>query len=170
MGIEGIEGALEYGLYAVSVDVPGLVKQLRTLKSSDLQDEAGRQSLFEAVRTIAAALETPGDAVNRIAQTSLQTIAARTASDLNLFETLSKQDISVFYTTQLAETTKAERNSSQYVIGRLLRYLAGFSMVEEIGENQWAATEITKTLSMPGLRIGIYHKRGILRMTAYKPY
>ena len=53
----------------MSVDVPGLVKQLRTLKSSDLQDEAGRQSLFEAVRTIAAALETPGDAVNRIAHT-----------------------------------------------------------------------------------------------------
>lgn len=43
-------------------------------------------------------------------------------------------------------------------LGRLLRYLASFGMVKEIGEDEWAATEITRTLSVPGLKAGVYHK------------
>lgn len=31
-------------------------------------------------------------------------------------------------------------------------------MVEEVGEDEWTATNITKTLSVPGLKAGIYHK------------
>ena len=37
-------------------------------------------------------------------------------------------------------------------------------MIEEVGENQWLGTETTKTLSVPGLRAGIYHKYGTLRI------
>ena len=31
-------------------------------------------------------------------------------------------------------------------------------MIKEVDEDQWAANHITKTLSVPGLRAGIYHK------------
>lgn len=44
------------------------------------------------------------------------------------------------------------------VEGRILRYLASVGMIEEVGEDEWAATNITKTLSVPGLKAGIYHK------------
>ena len=44
------------------------------------------------------------------------------------------------------------------VKGRILRYLASVGMIEEVGEDKWAATNITKTLSVPGLKAGIYHK------------
>ena len=41
--------------------------------------------------------------------------------------------------------------------GRLLRYLASFGMINETGEELWSANNITKTLSMPGLKAGIAH-------------
>ena len=53
----------------VDLDVPSLVKQLRTLNPSDLQDEAARKSLFEAARNVAFALETPEDTIQRITHT-----------------------------------------------------------------------------------------------------
>lgn len=40
----------------------------------------------------------------------------------------------------------------------LLRYLASVGMIKEADEDQWLANNITKTLSVPGLRAGIYHK------------
>lgn len=48
-------------------DVASLVKQLRAVKASDLQDEVARKSLFEAARNVMFALESPGDSVQRIA-------------------------------------------------------------------------------------------------------
>ena len=41
---------------------------------------------------------------------------------------------------------------------RLLRFLAANSMVTEIGENEFAPSNITKTLTIPGLKAGINHK------------
>lgn len=134
-------------------DVAGLVKQLRGLKPSDAQDEETRKSLFEAARNLAFTLESPGDSIQRIAYISLQTTAARVASDLKLFEILSQKEGSTVSTKQLAETT----NADQVLLGRILRYLASVGMVEEVGEDEWTATNITKTLSVPGLKAGIYH-------------
>lgn len=42
--------------------------------------------------------------------------------------------------------------------GRFLRYLASFGMINEKGEDRWSASNITKTLSVPGLKAGIIHK------------
>lgn len=50
-----------------AVDIAGLVKQLRCLKESDVQDEETRKSLFEAARNVAFTLESPGDSIQRIA-------------------------------------------------------------------------------------------------------
>ncbi|KAK0511298.1 hypothetical protein JMJ35_005871 [Cladonia borealis] len=129
------------------VDIPSLIKQLNSLKPSDTKDPAARKSLYEAARRVAFALELPGDTIHRISHTSLQTTVARIGSDLHLFEILSKQDDSTS-TRKLAESTGAD----EMLLGRILRYLASFGMIEEVGEDQWAASEITKTLSMPGLK------------------
>ena len=55
------------GSTTAEIDVASLVKQLRAVKASDLQDEAARKSLFEAARNVTFALESPGDSVQRIA-------------------------------------------------------------------------------------------------------
>ncbi|KAL2048481.1 hypothetical protein N7G274_000393 [Stereocaulon virgatum] len=139
-------------------DVSILVKQLSTIKASNIQDEAARKSLFEAARNATFALETPGDTIQRITHASLQTTMARIASDLALFEILSREDNRVLNTKQLAEITTAD----EVLLGRLLRYLASVGMIEEVGENQWLGTETTKTLSVPGLRAGIYHNHDMI--------
>lgn len=41
--------------------------------------------------------------------------------------------------------------------GRFLRYLASFG-INEKGEDSWSASNITKTLSVPGSKAGIVHK------------
>ena len=48
-------------------DITGLVKQLQSLKPSDIQDEETRNSLFEAARNVAFTLESTGDSIQRIA-------------------------------------------------------------------------------------------------------
>ena len=49
-------------------------------------------------------------------------------------------------------------------IGRRLRFLASFGTVKEVSEDHFAATNITRTLTVPRLKVGIYHKRGGLRL------
>ena len=40
----------------------------------------------------------------------------------------------------------------------MLKYLASFGMVKEVSEDSFAATNITKTLAIPGLQAGVNHK------------
>ncbi|KAM0797154.1 hypothetical protein BDR22DRAFT_892479 [Usnea florida] len=131
-------------------NIASLVQQLQGIKASDIKDEESRKALFEAARNAAFTLESPGDSIQRI---TCITTAARLASDLRLFEILSKDEGSTFSTEQLAETTQA----NHVLLGRILRYLASVGMIDEVGEDQWAATNITKTLGVPRLKAGIYH-------------
>ena len=57
------------GSITEGVDVAVLVKQLSSLKSSDIIDPAARKSLSEAARRVALALEPPGDTIHRITHT-----------------------------------------------------------------------------------------------------
>jgi hypothetical protein len=46
--------------------------------------------------------------------------------------------------------------------GRILRYLASVSMIKETDEDNFAATNVTKALAIPGFQAGIHHKSGII--------
>lgn len=41
---------------------------------------------------------------------------------------------------------------------RILQYLASEGMVEEVGEDQFAATRISRVLSLPGFKAGLNHQ------------
>ena len=41
--------------------------------------------------------------------------------------------------------------------GRIARYLASHGMIQEVDEDQFAANNITRTLSVEGFRAGIKH-------------
>lgn len=41
---------------------------------------------------------------------------------------------------------------------RILQYLASEGMVEEIGEDQFTATRISRALSLPGFKAGLNHQ------------
>lgn len=48
-------------------DLSGLVTKLENLKHAVPDDQATRKRLFDAARSLAFALETPGDTIQRIA-------------------------------------------------------------------------------------------------------
>lgn len=41
---------------------------------------------------------------------------------------------------------------------RILRCLASFGMIEEVGQDLWAANEITEALRVPRFKAGISHR------------
>lgn len=46
-------------------------------------------------------------------------------------------------------------------VGRILQYLASEGMVEEVGEDQFTATGISRTLSLPGFKAGLNHQLSV---------
>ncbi|MCJ1376576.1 hypothetical protein MMC20_007819 [Loxospora ochrophaea] len=137
------------------IEVPSLIRQLKTLKLGDIKDEATRKSLLEAPQDAAVALETPKESIQRIATCLLSNVQHTFTIEPAPPDivTPTRYD-SVFTTTELVEKSKAD----QVLLGRLLRYLSSVRMVNEVGEDQWAANDVTKTLSVPGFKAGIYLK------------
>ncbi|KAL9114556.1 MAG: hypothetical protein Q9187_007459 [Circinaria calcarea] len=98
------------------------------------------------------------------------------AIDLRLFELLANGTPSMS-TTELAMATDTDYTllsevfstyafilqflhglcDSRVLLERILRYLASFRMLEEQKEDRYAATHITRSLSIPGFRAGVEH-------------
>lgn len=95
---------------------------------------------------------------------------------MGLFETLTSKGGSPLSTDELAKITNSDRiflgklsiftyeprmcANASMIEARVLRYLASFGMIQEIAEDLWSASNITKTFSIPGLKAGIHHKSG----------
>ncbi|KAL9003410.1 MAG: hypothetical protein Q9188_003715 [Gyalolechia gomerana] len=121
----------------------GLIIQLKALRDAPPKEDVLRQDLLDATRSLLIALETPGESL-------LQTIVARVALDLKLFEALTVNYNLIIGTAELAKVCNLE----EVLISRILRFLASFGIVKEVGEDSWSANKITNALSKPGLRAG----------------
>lgn len=76
----------------------------------------------------------------------------RIGEDLKLFNILSESKAPLSVKELAAKTGCAE-----ILLGRTLRYLAAYGAVKEIGQNEYAASNITETLALPGGAGAIYH-------------
>ncbi|KAL9045235.1 MAG: hypothetical protein Q9214_001696 [Letrouitia sp. 1 TL-2023] len=132
-------------------DVHQLVGQLDALRKDPPKDKTARKALLEATRKAALALEAPGDTIQRIVYLPLQLTIARVANDIDLFETI------VHHGTVTTEQIAKEKDVNEVLMGRLLRFMASHEMVAEVKENTWAASNITRALTVPGLKGGINH-------------
>lgn len=96
-------------------------------------------------------LETPQDSVKRILFYGLRIAGVRIGCDLKLFSLLSTNGS--LNLGQLASETGAD----PVLLGRICRYLASINMIKETGKDVFAATNITKTFSDPGVLAGVHH-------------
>ncbi|KAL6715993.1 hypothetical protein ACLMJK_006955 [Lecanora helva] len=144
-------------------DTSALIEQIASFRQKNLKDAVIRQALYDAARKLSFEIETPGDAINRIAYSPLQNSVACTASDIGVFEILTSKEHAVVRTDELAVITKADAS----FLGRLLRYLASFGMIQELAEDTWSASNITRTLSVPAFKAGLHHHQHSL-MPAYQ--
>lgn len=157
------------------MDVSNLETSIRSAVANPVElqkDEKQRLSLLSAARTLVQTLEPPDEAISNVAVISVshdiidpfsiatgklmqyQTgrfMCVRVALDLGLFDLLVEKSPQTV--TQLAQSSHGE----ELLILRLLRSLAAMAFVEERGEDTFAATAVTKTLTKDHVRAGIVH-------------
>ncbi|KAJ5104579.1 hypothetical protein NUU61_001926 [Penicillium alfredii] len=132
--------------------IQSLLASLRELTQQPPEDDKLRTQLSEALSSAQVAVERPLDTVHRISFIPLQLFMTKIAVDLKLFETLVSQGRSMSV-QELAQKTGAQ----DVLLGRILRYLAAFNLVSETGVDQFEATPVTQTLTVPGFAAGIKH-------------
>ncbi|MCJ1423356.1 hypothetical protein MMC29_001239 [Sticta canariensis] len=127
-----------------------LISQVKNEASS--LDDVGRQKILEGLRNLALSIERPEDSFQRIGYLQLQIAVVRVGIDLKLFNLLCEHNDSL----NLEELTK-HTGADPTLLARLLRYLASFGTIKETGKDSFAATNVTKALSVSGYQAGIRH-------------
>ncbi|KAI4149189.1 MAG: hypothetical protein L6R39_002571 [Caloplaca ligustica] len=135
---------------------PDVSESLAALKER-LSEEAlngpdGRRKLLEAAQSLANSLETPGESVQRLAYLPLQTVILQIGINLDLFNILTKSG-KPMTTGALAQSSGAD----PALLQRILRFLAAIPAIKEVGPGLFAANNLSKTLTVPGLAAGVIH-------------
>ncbi|KAI9839332.1 MAG: hypothetical protein M1837_002217 [Sclerophora amabilis] len=116
------------------------------------RDEPARKRLLAAAQSLTLALETPAEAVLRIAWAApTQLTVARIAVNLNIFEKLAENGGTAKTTAQLANMTGAETT----LIGRVLKHLAAMRIIIEIGADKYGPSRLSNVLTEPKYRDGV---------------
>ena len=137
-----------------------LAKQVDKLTSSDLssfraagQNNALRMQVVELMRKLARQLETPLELSRRLAwQEPAHLISIKIATCLGIFENLRVQTAAEG--SARLETMAVELSQSEELLGRILRHLAAWDTVREVGANSFAATSTSNAFLDAGVASG----------------
>ncbi|KAE8381896.1 S-adenosyl-L-methionine-dependent methyltransferase [Aspergillus bertholletiae] len=135
-----------------TTEIQTLLSSLAVVGQQPPDDDELRSQLSQALSRALVAVERPVDTVHRLSFAPLQLAMTKVAIDLDLFKTLVLQGrpMSVM---EIAQVIRAD----PVLVGRILRYLAAFSIISEASVNQFEATPLTHALTVPGLAAGIKH-------------
>ncbi|KAF2497264.1 O-methyltransferase [Lophium mytilinum] len=128
-----------------------LAAEVKTIAST--ANDVERRKIIDSLRELQYSVESPHDTLNRTIYYNLRLAIARVAMDMKLFETLVESAPVPLTVSKLAKQTGA----SPVLLGRLLRFLAAFSMVKEVGVDTFTANHITKSMSEEGFQAGAHH-------------
>ncbi|KAG4416780.1 hypothetical protein IFR04_010109 [Cadophora malorum] len=126
------------------IEIAGLETILSKLSSEVSQDEERRKKLLAILRQYVAAVESPLETIWRMMMEPHQSASLRTAMAMGLIEPIVSGSKTA---TDLASLTKCDKQ----LIVRILRPLSTIKIVEEIGCEKYAATAITKILTVPSV-------------------
>ncbi|MCJ1352384.1 MAG: hypothetical protein MMC33_002368 [Icmadophila ericetorum] len=127
-------------------------------------DPKSLQVLQRAVRKLGAALETPGDTVQRIGYLGVQQTAVRIGIDLDIFNMLADARETGKTVSELATASGAD----PALLVRILRYLASIDVVDQIGLDRYKGNSISKALTVRELVAGIKVEYDLCNQTVMK--
>ncbi|KAF2249947.1 hypothetical protein BU26DRAFT_518443 [Trematosphaeria pertusa] len=144
--VHGLPPNLQRCIDSVSMNLPNGTKELlekvhRLGQEHRHDDDASRRNLLREVNKLSLALETPAEAVLRIAWVQNATQATvRVATDLNIFHHLSGGPKG---SADLAALTGAE----QTLIIRIMNQLTAVGVVAQISSDIFATTSLSQALT-----------------------
>ncbi|KAI5861161.1 S-adenosyl-L-methionine-dependent methyltransferase [Durotheca rogersii] len=118
-------------------------------------DDQLRKRLLAVVQKLVPELETPAEASQRILYNALELPAARIAVDLDVFGQLARSADTPLTTEEL--TRGSGKAPDAKLLARVLRYLASFGFVREVGAGRWAASHLGDNLCGTGQSAGVCH-------------
>ncbi|PVH95258.1 S-adenosyl-L-methionine-dependent methyltransferase [Periconia macrospinosa] len=128
-------------------EVKTLIAQLERFTNSPPQDidNSTRIKLREASKNLSIAVELQSDTLFRIGFSTMQLYMARVGNDAKIWTVLAESD-GPLSLAQIAEKTKVD----PILLKRVLRYYASLRMLDQPGEDAYAANNVTRTLAGPG--------------------
>ncbi|KAF2967228.1 hypothetical protein GQX73_g6329 [Xylaria multiplex] len=124
----------------------------------DHLDVSVRRRLSEATRKLSLATESTGDTVHRVVHSPLQLPLTLVGIETRLFEILAEQKHDGDTNAELARKTKVDST----LMKRLLRYYQSFGMIDQPGDDQYRANNITQAMVSLGGRAGVPFYLGTL--------
>jgi len=133
-------------------------------------NEAGRVQLLNQLRELTYSLESEDDIMQRLMyrvsyykhciievsnltlNQQLEIVVVKIGIDLKVFELVAASHSSV-----TLDHLQKETGAAKVLLGRILRYLASFNLIQETGVDSFASTNATKALANPANQAGIIH-------------
>ncbi|KAG8528780.1 uncharacterized protein KY384_006468 [Bacidia gigantensis] len=109
--------------------------------------------LLETIRKLSLAVETPAETLMRMRFEPLQSAAIRLALETGVLDAISSLGGKKVTADELADLTKYHA----LLIARIMRLVTWAGVVDEVGENTYAANEMTRLIVSPGLSGGEKH-------------
>ncbi|KAK1779331.1 S-adenosyl-L-methionine-dependent methyltransferase [Copromyces sp. CBS 386.78] len=131
--------------YALTKRIEALIDDPQTV--TKLNDDHLCRRLREAGRRLSVALETPGDTAHRVIYSPLHLVTAQIGVDKGIFKLLAEAGDTTLTAEELAQKTDIH----PVLMKRLLRYYQAFDYIRQPADNQYGATNVTK--SMTGLAL-----------------
>ncbi|EME87124.1 uncharacterized protein MYCFIDRAFT_63149 [Pseudocercospora fijiensis CIRAD86] len=135
------ETALDQELLRLSTQIAGLAART---------DSQGSQKIQDFLIKTQQSLESPWETLMRYYDLDFQHVAIRIGCDMRIFTSLAASDKPL----KLHDIAKVN-GASELLLGRVLRYLASINTIEEVDQDTFMASHITRTLSQPGIEGGI---------------
>ncbi|KIW97559.1 uncharacterized protein Z519_01143 [Cladophialophora bantiana CBS 173.52] len=126
---------------SLNASIEALASLTAEEKAQTLRANQMRQQIWSAATQIASETVNPSQETTRIAFMPWLNAVVRTALELDLFNLLGESTTAF----ELAQKTGADVT----LIVRLMRVLTGFHIVSELGEETYAATPVSRALTMP---------------------
>ncbi|KAI0554401.1 S-adenosyl-L-methionine-dependent methyltransferase [Xylaria curta] len=111
-----------------------------------------RQDIMASLHKLAYSMESPEDTRDRYSFLHLQTAVVKVGFDLRLFKHLA-ESTNALSADEIARKVGAQKE----LMERILRHLASFNAIEEVGKQQFTANRVTKNLAQRSAEAGICH-------------
>ncbi|KAF4620123.1 hypothetical protein G7Y89_g14699 [Cudoniella acicularis] len=131
-------------------EMEAIFSQIKQIAST--AGNPAKKSLIFQLHALAYSLEEVDDTVKRLSHLNLEAAVIRIGVDLKLFDLLSTSQIPL----SVNKVVKSTGGDAQ-LIGRLMRFLASISVIEETGKDTFTSTNVSRNLTVPGSQAGFCH-------------